>query len=126
MNCGVKERLVHALWDCRKITNLYENVLNFLKVDHLTQLPLTAQQVILHDNFATACTLINTIWLILICIILNHKDQNIPINFTLTCERIKREIRDTTRAHPMSNLSMECKNLSLREFLASLVAKGIH
>ena len=68
----------------------------------------------------------NTVWLILICIILNHKDQNIPINFNLTCERIKREIRDTTRAHPMSNLAMECKNLSLREFLASHEAKGIH
>ena len=126
MNLEVKERLVHSLWDCPKITDLYENVLKFLKLDHLTQFPLTAQQVILHDNFATARTLINTIWLILICIILNHKDHNIPINFTLTCERIKREIRDTTRAHPMSNLSMECKNLSLREFLASHEAKGIH
>ena len=41
-------------------------------------------------------------------------------------ERIKREISDTIRAHPMSNLSMECKNLSLREFLASHQAKGIH
>ena len=61
-----------------------------------------------------------------IFIILNHKDHNIPTSFTLTCERIKREIRDTTRAHPMSNLSMECKNLSLREFLASHEAKGIH
>ena len=82
MNSEVKERLVHSLWDCPKISNLYENVLKFLKVDHLTQLPLTAQQVILHDNFATARTLINTIWLILICIILNHKDHIIPINFT--------------------------------------------
>ena len=126
MNCEVKEQQVHALWDCPKISNLYENVLKTLKVDHLTQLPLTAQQVILYDSFATARTLINTIWLILICIILNHKDHNIPISFTLTCERIKREIRDTTRAHPMSNLSMECKNLSYREFLASHEAKGIH
>ena len=126
MNLEVKERLVHTLWDCPKITDLYEDVLKFLKLDHLTQLPLTAQQVILYDNFASARTVINTVWLILICIILNHKDQNIPINFNLTCERIKREIRDTTRAHPMSNLAMECKNLSLREFLASHEAKGIH
>ena len=126
MNCEVKERLVHSLWDCTKISNIYENVLKTLKVDHLTQFLPTAQQVILYDSFATACTLINTIWLILICIILNHKDHKIPINFTFNCERIKGEIRDTTKAHPMSNLSMECKNHSLSEFLASHEAKGIH
>ena len=126
MNSEVKERQVHALWDCPKINSLYENVLKSLKVDHLTQLSLTAQPVILNDSFATAHTLINTIWLVLICIILNHKDNNIPINFTLTCEKIKREIRDTNKAHPRSNLSIECKNLSLREFLASHEAKGIH
>ena len=122
----VKEQLVHALWDCPKINSLYENVLKTLKLDYLTQLPLTAQQVILYDSFATAHTLINTVWLILICIVLKHKNDNTLINFNITCDKIKREIRDTNRAYPKSNLSFECKNLSLRKFLASHEAKGIH
>ena len=88
MNCEVKESLVHALWDCPKVSSLYENVLKSLNIDHLTQHPLTAQQVILYDGFATAHTLINTVWLILICIILNHKYDNAPINFNVTCEKI--------------------------------------
>ena len=126
MNVEVKESLVHALWDCPKIGTLYEKVLTALKIDHLTQLPLTAQQVILYDSFASAKTVINTLWLLLICIILNHKYDNAPININITCEKIRREIRDTNRAFPKSNLSIECKNLSLREFLASHEATGIH
>ena len=125
MNKEVKESLVHALWDCPKVSSLYENVLKSLNIDHLTQLPLSAQQVILYDSFATARTLINTVWLILICIILNHKYDNVPINFNITCEKIKREIRDTNRAFPRSNLSFEYKNISLHEFLASHEAIGI-
>ena len=82
--------------------------------------------MVLYDSFATASTLINTLWLILICIILNHKYDNAPINLNITCEKIRREIRDTNRAFPKSNLSIECKNLSLREFLASHDATGIH
>ena len=41
INLEVKERLVHALWDCMNLTDLYENVLKFLKLDHLTQFPIT-------------------------------------------------------------------------------------
>ena len=126
MNREVKESLVNALWDCPKVSSLYENVLKSLNIDHLTPHPLTAQQLILYDSFSTGRTLINTVWLILICIILNQKYDNVPINFNITCEKIKRKIRDTNRAFPRSDLSFECKNLSLREFLASHEAKGIH
>ena len=122
MNKEVKESLVHALWDCPKISSLYENVLKALNIDHLTQLPLSAQQVILYDSFATASTLINKLWLILICIILNHKYDNAPISLNITCAKI----RETNRAFPKSNLSIKWKNLSLREFLASHEATGIH
>ena len=88
MKIEVKERLVHAMQDCSKITNLYKIVLKALKIDLLTQFPLTAQQVILYDSFTTAHTLIITMWLILVYILLKHKDNNVPINITLICEKI--------------------------------------
>ena len=73
MKREVKEQLAHALWDCSKISNLYKNVLKSLKLDHLTQLPLSAQQVILYDSFAPERKLIDSIWMILTCIILLKK-----------------------------------------------------
>ena len=122
----VKETLVHALWDCSKVRNVYEETLQALNITNLTQLPLTAQQVILYDSFTTAKTLINSIWLLLICLILNNKYNNTPIKINVIAEKIKREIRDTNKAFPKKNLNLECKYLSLDEFLASHEAEGFH
>ena len=96
----VTETLVHALWDCPKVRNVYEETLQALNITNLTQLPLTAQQVILYDSFTTAKTLINSIWLLLICLILNTKYNNTPIKINVIAEKIKREIRDTNKAFP--------------------------
>ena len=50
----VKETLVHALWDCPKISDIYTNTLKTLNIDHLKQLPLSAQQVILYNSLPMA------------------------------------------------------------------------
>ena len=122
----IKESLVHALWDCPKITNIYTNTLQTLKLDHLTELPLTAQQVILHDSFTTAKTIINSVWILMLCSILNAKYNNAPLNANNLANKIKREIKDTNETYPKRRLNTECKYLPLEDFLASYEAKGFH
>ena len=68
-----KESLIHALWYCKKVTDIYSTTIKILKIDHITQTPLSAQQVILYDSFATAKNLINSVWLLMICSILTAK-----------------------------------------------------
>ena len=122
----IKESLVHALWDCPKISNIYTNTLQALKIDHLTQLPLSAQQVIIYDSFVTEKNLINSVWIFMLCSILTSKDNNSPINQLKLTNKIKREIRDTNKSYPNRSLNTECRYLSLEDFLASYEAKGIH
>ena len=126
LKMDIKESLVHALWDCPKISNIYTNTLQALKIDHLTQLPLSAQQVILYDSFATAKNLINSVWILMLCSILTSKYNNSPINQLKLTNKIKREIRDTNKSYPNRSLNTECRYLSLEDFLASYEAKGFH
>ena len=95
----IKDTLVHALWDFPKIFNIYTNTLKTLNIDHLTQFPLSAQQVVLYDSFATAKTLINSVWILLIYSILTAKYNNSPINTIKLANKIKREIKDTNQSY---------------------------
>ena len=122
----IKESLVHALWQCPKVTKIYTNTLQALKLDHLTQLPLTAQQVILYNSFATAKTIINSVWILMLCSISNAKYNNAPLNANNLANKIKREIIVTNKTYPNRRLNTEYKYLSLEDFLASYEAKGFH
>ena len=50
LKMDIKESLIHALRDCPNITKIYSTTIKTLKIDHLTQSPLSAQQVILYDS----------------------------------------------------------------------------
>ena len=75
-----KETLEHALFSRRNVKKIPEQVLNHLKIPHLTQLLITASWIVLYDEFSTAKTLINTIWMLLLCFILNNRLNKCPNN----------------------------------------------
>ena len=60
-----KETTEHALFSCKNVKNIPEQVLSHLKITQLTQLPVTASQVVIYDEFSTAKTMMNTEWLTL-------------------------------------------------------------
>ena len=107
LKMDIEESVVHALWDCQKITNLYTNTLQALNINHQTQLPLSAQQVILYDSVATAKTLINSVWILMLCSILNAKYNKTPLNTNTLSNKIKREIKDTNKSYPNRGLNTE-------------------
>ena len=47
---AIKEGALHALWQCEKIKDLYENVTKELGIDKYTTFPLIAKQVIIWDE----------------------------------------------------------------------------
>ena len=126
LNMETKETLIHALWDCPKITNIYRDAIKYLKLEHLTELPLSAQQVILYDKFSSAPTLINSVWLLMVCSILGARHDNIPINYVSQGNKVRFEIKSINKSRPNKKLNTECRYLSLLEFLASHEAKGFH
>ena len=75
-----KETLEHALFSCKNDKNIPEQVLNHLNIPHLTQLPITASQIVIYDEFSTSKTLVNTKWMLLICFILNNRLNKCPNN----------------------------------------------
>ena len=105
---------------CRNVKEIPEQVLNHLKIKHLTQLPITASQIVLYDEFSTAKTLINTIWMFLLCLILNNRLNKCPNNAEEIAKKIKGIVVDTNKAYPNRDLARECRKLLLFEFLASL------
>ena len=121
-----KETLIHALWDCPKVNNLHLDTIKHLEVDHLTQLPLSAQQVILHDSFTAAPTFMNSVWLLIICSILSARHNNKPLDYISLSRKVKSEIKATNKSYPHKKLGNECRYLSLSEFLASYEAEGFH
>ena len=126
LNKEIKETLIHAMWDCPKISNIYTDTITNLKLDHLTSFPLTPQQVILYDEFSSAPTLINSVWLLMVCSILGARHNNIPINYVSLSSKVMFEIKSTNKSRPNKNLNAECRYLTLLEFLASHEAEGFH
>ena len=121
-----KETLIHALWVCPKINNLYLDTIKHLEIDHLTELPLGAQQVILYDDFSTAPTFMNYVWLLIVCSILSARQKNIPLNYLTLSSKVPFKLRVTNISKPHKKLGTECRYLSLLEFLASNEAGGFH
>ena len=76
----INETMIHVLWHCHKITNLPEKLVNELRITHLLQLPVTPQQEILYDTFCNAQTLVNTVWMLLVCSILSARIDESPLN----------------------------------------------
>ena len=56
--------MIHDLRDCQKIKDIPEKVAHELGIVHILQIPLTSQQLILHDNFCDAQTLVNANWIL--------------------------------------------------------------
>ena len=73
LHMETRKTLIHALWDCPKISNISNETIKYIKIDHLTALPLSGQQVILYDEFSSAATLINSVWLLMVCSILGAR-----------------------------------------------------
>ena len=48
-----KETLEHAVFSCTNVKKIPEQVLNHLRIPHLTQLPISASQIVLYDEFST-------------------------------------------------------------------------
>jgi hypothetical protein len=95
-------------------------VLKILKLETYTQLPITASQLVLYDNFCSnAKTLINSVWLLLTCFILSNRLNKAPNNPEKLAKKIRDTIKATNRALPQKQLALECRNLKLDEFLAS-------
>ena len=92
------ETLEHALFSCKNVREIPEQILNKLKISHLTQLPITASQTILYDEFSTAKTLINAIWMLLLCFILNNRLNKCPNKAEEIAKKIKGIIADTNKA----------------------------
>ena len=109
-----------------KITNIYKDTIKYLKLEHLTELPLSAQQVILYDEFSSDPTLINSEWLLMICSILGARHDNILLNYVRLGNKVRFEIKFTNKSRPNKNLNTECRYLSLLEFLVSHEAEGFH
>ena len=118
--------MIHASWDCQKIKDLPEEVENELGITHLIQLSITSQQLILHDNLCDAQTLVNAIWMLLVCSILSPRIDESPLNLSSLAAKIKAEIKSTNKAYPKRNIGRDCRYLNLAEFLASCEASGIH
>ena len=109
-----KETLEHALFPCKNVKkNILQQVLNPLKVTQLTQLPVTASQIVLYDEFSTAKTLVNTVWMLLTCFILNNRLNKVRNNAEKVANKIKDTIVDTNKAYPNRNLARECRKLLL-------------
>ena len=100
-----KENIIHALWDCQKIKDLPEKVARELEIAHILKLPLTSQQLILHDNFCDAQTLVNVIWMLTVYLILSAQIDESPINPTIPAAKIKAEIKSTNKLYPNRNLA---------------------
>ena len=114
-----KEDLEHALFSCPNVKNLPKKVLENLKIENLTQFPVTASQVILHDPYSTAETLINAIWVLLTCFVLTNRLNQAPNIAEIISKKIKEIIIQTNSAYPNRDLSRECRKLDLNQFLAS-------
>ena len=116
----IKEDMEHALFSCENVNKMPESVLKILKLETYTQLPITASQLVLYDNFCSnAKTLINSVWLLLTCFILSNRLNKAPNNPEKLAKKIRDTIKATNRALPQKQLAWECRNLKLDEFLAS-------
>ena len=122
----IKETIIHALWDCQKMYSFPKKNINKLGIAHLFQLPITPQQQILHDTFCNAQTLVNAVWMLLVCSILSARRHESHLNPISIAARIKAEIKSTNKAYPKRNLARDCRYLNKAEFLASHEATGIH
>ena len=116
----IKEDMEHALFSCQNVNKMPERVLKTLKLEKFTQMPITASQLVLYDNFCRdATTLINSVWLLLTCFILSNRLNKAPNNTEKISKKIKDTIKATNVAYPNKQLARECRNLNLGEFLAS-------
>ena len=95
-----KESLIHALWDCPKINNLHLDTMKQLEIDHLTELPLSAQQVIFHDSLTTAPMFMNSVRLLMVCLILSARLDNKPLDYITFSRKVKSEIKVTNQSYP--------------------------
>ena len=114
-----KEDMEHALFSCQKLKNLPENVLKCLKISGLTQTPVTAPQLILYDQYASAKLLINAVWLLLVGFILENRLNKAPNKAEQIAKKIKEILISTNSSYPNRDLARECRKLELYEFLAS-------
>ena len=48
---AIKECVFHALWQCDKIKDLYENVAKELGIDKYTTFPLTSPEKLVNSDF---------------------------------------------------------------------------
>ena len=122
----IKGTMIHALWDCQKCFNFPKKVVKELDISHLVQRPVTSQQLILHDTFCDAQTLVNVVWMLPVCSILSARIDESPLNHISLAAKINTEIKSTNKAYPKRNLARDCRYLNLAEFMASQRATGIH
>ena len=109
----------HALFSCQNSKNLPNSVLTCLKIQNLTQLTVSAPQLIVYYPFSTDKTLINCIWLLLVYFVLSNRLNKAPNSTKTISRKIKDIIISTNKAYPNRDLARECGNLKLNEFLAS-------
>merc|ERR1712239_43194 len=106
----IKEDMEHALFSCQNINKMPQSVLKTLKLEKFTQLPITASQLVLYENFCRdATTFINSVWLLLTCFILSNRLNKAPNNTEKISKKIKDIIKATNMAYPNKQLARECR-----------------
>ena len=111
----VKEIMIHSLWDCYKIKDLPENVKHELGIVQILQLPLTSQQLIIHEHFC------DRIWMLTVWSMLSAGIDKSPIKPTVLAAIIKAEIKSINKVYPNMNLAHDCGYLNLADFLANKI-----
>ena len=119
---AIKECVYHALWQCDKIKNLYEDVAKELGIEKFTSFPLTAKQIIIWDeglNENSPINLLNAIWTITVNEVLRSQDSDKKMDSKNVAKVVKGEIIASNCAYPNKNVSREVGRLGLLEFMAS-------
>ena len=109
----------HALFSCQNVKHLPISILTCIKIQNLTQLPVSAPKLILYDPYSSLKTLINSIWLLFVCFVFSNRLNKVPNSAKSISRKIKEIIISTNRAYPKRNLARECRKLQLNDFLAS-------
>ena len=117
---AIKECVYHALWQCDKIKNLYDD--DDVGIEKYTSFPLTAKHIIIWDeglNENSPINLLNAIWTITVNEVLRSQDSDTKMDSKNVAKIVKGEIIASNCAYPNKNVSREVGKLGLLEFMAS-------
>ena len=113
--------LNHACIQCPKVRDIPHIVSRKLDVEKLSRSPPCAKQILLTDSHCSphAKIVIDTIWMLVTCLILTIRISNAPIDPNYVANQVKWEMTATNKCFPRRELCKSCKFLNLDQFPAS-------